>query len=167
LKLCTEGYQWYKTNKAAVGHILKVDPRGKYTVSEDSEHQLGKVDAIWVVSSSSNTLLDMPLKRLAKQRIKKRGEPEFASFDQYLQIRQSCWIIEERDGQYYCDCPIGMKVSELFLKFYYNILLRVNWISTALVCVTRRASLRSPPRSGLFLLARKGKEEDLRLSETA
>ena len=115
MKLCTEGYQWYKANKASVGHIIKVDPKGKYTVSEDSEHQLGKVNSICVVSRSSNTLLDMPLKRLAKQRIKKRGEPEFDSFDHYMQIRQSCWIIEERDGQYYCDCPIGMKVSDLFL----------------------------------------------------
>ena len=63
---------------------------------------------MWVISSSSNTL-DLPLKKLAKQRIKKRGEVEFETFDNYIEIRQSCWIIEESEGQYYCDCPLGMK----------------------------------------------------------
>ena len=110
MKLCTQGYQWYKLTKAAVGRIIQVDPKGKYTVSESAEHQLVKVKMLWVVSSTNNTLLDTPLKRLAKKRIKMRGEPQFDSFDQYLEIRQSCWILEERDGQYYCDCPIGMKV---------------------------------------------------------
>ena len=82
--------------------MIKVDPTGKYTVTESSEHALGKVDSLWVVSSSSNTL-DLPLKRLAKQRITKRGEPGFDSFDSYMEIRKSCWIIEEPDGQYCCD----------------------------------------------------------------
>ena len=54
---------------------------------------MGKIDGLWVVSSSSNTL-DLPLKKLAKQRISKRGEPEFDSFDSYMEIRKSCWIID-------------------------------------------------------------------------
>ena len=101
---------------AGPGHVIKVDPTGKYTVTESSEHALGKIDSLWVVSSSSNTL-DLPLKRLAKQRINKRGEPEFDSFDSYMEIRKSCWIIEEQDGQYYCDCPVGMKVHLYFILF--------------------------------------------------
>ena len=120
LKICTEGYQWYKARKAAVGQILRVDPKGKYSVSEDPEHQLGRVQSLWVVSSSSNTIKDVSLKQLAKQRIKKRGVPEFDNFDHYMEVRQSCWIIEQRDGQFYCDCPIGMKVSKKTIIFSTN-----------------------------------------------
>ena len=114
LKLRTDGYQWMKQTKVkASDKIIKVDPRGKYTISESSEFQLGKVDQIWVVASSDNTLTDMSLKRLAKQRINLRGEPEFDSFDHYMAIRTSCWILEYRDGQFFGDCPIGMKVNKL------------------------------------------------------
>ena len=118
---------------AGPGHIIKVDPKGKYTVSESSEHGLGKVDSLWVVSSSSNTL-DMPLKRLAKQRINKRGEPEFDSFDSYTEIRKSCWIIEERDGQYYCDCPVGMKVGILRFVFKYYLLFKLIGPAVQAIC---------------------------------
>ena len=111
LKMKSQGYQWMKANKLNTPDwIVKVDPKGKYTVSESSEFNLGKVDTIWVVASSENPFPDTSLKKLAKQRINLRGNPEFSSFDQYMQIRQSCWILEERDGEYYCDCPVGMKV---------------------------------------------------------
>ena len=122
----TEGYQWYKITKGTAGQIIKVDVRGKYTVGESIEHQLGQVSNLWTLRSSSNKILDIPLKRLSKQRFLKRGDPEFDSFDQYKDIRTSCWIIEEVDGQYLCDCPVGMKVilltgrsSFVFIKTIY------------------------------------------------
>ena len=102
-----------QTKVKASDKIIKVDPRGKYTISESSEFQLGKVDQIWVVASSDNSLTDMSLKRLAKQRINLRGDPEFDSFDHYMAIKTSCWILEYRDGQLFGDCPIGMKVNKL------------------------------------------------------
>ena len=57
-------------------------------------------------------MTDMSLKKLAKLRITVRGEPEFDSFDHYMAVRTSCWILEYRDGQFFGDCPIGMKVNE-------------------------------------------------------
>ena len=94
-----------KANKLnTTDRIVKVDPKGKYTVSESSEFNLDKVDTIWVVTSSENPFPDTSLKKLAKQRINLCENPEVSSFDQYMQIRQSCWILEERDGEYYCDC---------------------------------------------------------------
>ena len=94
LKLRTEGYQWMKLNKIMTSDkIIKVDPKGKYTVSELDEFKLGKVDQIWVVASKNNSFTDSSLEKLAKNRIKLRGDPEFESFHQYLAIRQSCWII--------------------------------------------------------------------------
>ena len=110
LKTKTQGYQWMLANKLRVAdRIVKVDPKGKYTVSESEEFSLGKVDAIWVVASSNNTLNETNLKKLAKQRIKMRENPTFTNFDQYIAVRQSCWILEERNKDFFCDCPIGMK----------------------------------------------------------
>jgi hypothetical protein len=117
LKLRTDGYQWMKLNKARTSdRIIKVDPRGKYTVSESSEFNLGKVDQIWVVASSENSMTNLSLKQLAKMRIALRGEPEFDFFDHYRAVRTSCWILEFRDGQFFGDCPIGMKVK-IFIDY--------------------------------------------------
>ena len=114
--LRTDGYQWMKLNKLRTSDkIIKADPRGKYTISEASEFMLGKVDQIWVVASSENSLTDN-LKLRVKKRIKACGEPDFDTFDNYLEIRQSCWILEERDGDFFCDCPIGMKVIIIFVS---------------------------------------------------
>ena len=107
LKLRTDGYQWLKSNKAgSADRIICVKPDNKYTVSK--EFGLGDVDNIWVVTSSSNKM-EGSLKERAKERIKQRGTPNFKSFDHYKKVRTSCWIVEERSGNFYCDCPKGMK----------------------------------------------------------
>ena len=46
-----------------------------------------------MVASSENSMTSIPLKRLAKLRIKSRGEPEFDNFDEYMNVRTSCWIL--------------------------------------------------------------------------
>ena len=75
LKLNTEGYQWLKLNKVGVAdRILSINKTGKYTVSESTEFQLGKVDQLWAVTSSSNTFPDQSLKERAKRRIRERGK---------------------------------------------------------------------------------------------
>ena len=105
LKLRTDGYSWYKTfNKSS--NFVKINTSGRSTVSEDL--RLGKVDAIWAVPSSSGDP-SMSLKDHAKRRMKARLVPDSISFSEYMELRKSCWIIEERDNQFYCDCPIGMK----------------------------------------------------------
>ena len=110
LKLKTEGYQWLKTMKVGSGDkILCIQKGKKYTVSESLEFQLGKVDQIWAVTSSSNSLTELSLKDRAKLRIKMRETLSMASFDEYKAMRNSCWLLEERDGDFFCDCPIGSK----------------------------------------------------------
>ena len=108
LKIRTQGYQWAKSNKVGSDRIISINPKNKYTISESLEFQLGKVDNIWAVSSTNN-ILDNSLKDRAKERIKQRGEPSFSSYEEYQQVRNSCWLIEEREGDFYCDCPVGMK----------------------------------------------------------
>ena len=122
LKLNTEGYQWLKLNKVGVAdRILSINKTGKYTVSESTEFQLGKVDQLWAVTSSSNTFPDQSLKERAKRRIRERGEPTCSSFEEYKAMRTSCWIVEERDGDFYCDCPISMKgkLCKMTTGLYY------------------------------------------------
>ena len=83
LALRTAGSHCYSANKD--GNILGINnPQGKYTVTESEEFKLGKVNA-------------------------NRRTPLSSSFDEFLRIRSSCWIIEERDGDMFCDCPVGMK----------------------------------------------------------
>ena len=66
------------------------------------------MDKIWVVTSQSNSS-GKPLKVRAKTRLSQRKEPSVSSFDDYMAVRNSCWILEERNGDYFCDCPKGSK----------------------------------------------------------
>ena len=106
LKMRTQGYQWFRQNKFGSDKVLKINPKGKYSVSE--EFLLGKVDNIWSVASN-NDKSGRTLKERTKDRIQNRAIPSSSSFDEYISMRSSCWILEERDGDYFCDCPIGMK----------------------------------------------------------
>ena len=65
LNLKTAGFQWLKANQNKPGRILQINPAGKYTVSESSELQFGKVSKIWAVSSQSDSS-DKSLKDLVK-----------------------------------------------------------------------------------------------------
>ena len=74
-----------------------------------SSSPLKKVDQIWIVESTSNTMAGSLADR-AKQRLKTRESPLFNHFDDYKTLRQSCWIIEECEGEFFCDCGKCMKV---------------------------------------------------------
>ena len=64
----------------------------------------------------------VPFKEWAKERLAQRELPSSKDLVEYLRIRSSCWIIEERDGIFYCDCPVGMKVlyMSLYIVFYFS-----------------------------------------------
>ena len=78
--------------------ILKINPDGKYAVSE--EFCLGKVDNLWSVDSSLDKSGNS-LKERTKERIKNRQLPTSATFDEYMTMRTSCWILEGRDGDFF------------------------------------------------------------------
>ena len=99
LSLQTSSYHWYSANKQGTDKILRINPQGKYTVAESSEFNLRK-------SGKS-------LKERVKERLAHRESPHSSSFDEYIRIRSSCWLLEERDGDYFCDCPVGMKVRSM------------------------------------------------------
>lgn len=108
LKLKTEGYQWAKINQVGTNKILSINVGNKYTISDSEEFNLGKVDRIWAVDSSENKI-QMNLIQRAKNRISQRKSLDVNSFKEYKDMRTSCWLLEERDNDFFCDCPIGMK----------------------------------------------------------
>ena len=116
LSLKTAGYHWFMQNKSGTDKIIRINPAGKYTVSESKEFNLGKVINIWAVNSSEGLKSGKSLKDRAKERLANRELPLGNSFDDYMRIRTSCWLLEERDGDFYCDCPIGMKVRIMLLN---------------------------------------------------
>ena len=107
LKLKTKGYQWFVQNSsAASGKILKVkNPETKYTVMND--FNLGPLDGLWAVSSSSTE--GSRLQDRAKERFLQRGVPDCPTFGSFVKTRTSCWILEEKDGEFFCDCFEGIK----------------------------------------------------------
>ena len=48
LKLKTEGYQWYKSNKNKAGRIMRIKPGSKYSVNN-------VINNLWAVASSRYT----------------------------------------------------------------------------------------------------------------
>ena len=110
LKLQTEGWQWANSNrKGKADRVVKVDPRsriGKYSMSESVG--LGSVEAIWVIHSSTNKRPGK-LTELASVKLEERAFPSNKSFDERMEIHSSCWVLEERDDDFFCDCPLGIK----------------------------------------------------------
>merc|ERR1711954_34177 len=106
LKLRRDGYSWFRTHINNSNYV-RINPSGRKLRSE--ELSLGKVDALWAVTSSSGSTMKS-LREHAKIRMSVRLSPgKSCSFSEHMEIRQSCWILEERNGKFYCDCPIGMK----------------------------------------------------------
>ena len=99
LSLKTKGYQWYMKNKSKQYRSMKISTKNKYMVLEFEEFELGKADS-----------LEKSLKERAKERMANRAVPMLDDFDESMKIRRSCWIVEELDGDFFCDCPKGMKV---------------------------------------------------------
>ena len=106
LKIKTTGYQWFRKNNGG-GKILRIkNPENKYTVSGD--FNLGDVSALWAVESSSSTE-GWRLQDRAKERLQHRACPSSNTFEEYARMRTSCYILEERNGDFYCDCYEGCK----------------------------------------------------------
>ena len=95
-------------NKNKPDRIMKISPN---SISKSTEFQLGSLDSLWVVSTlSGGAASGKSLKERAKERIANCAERIVDDFDSLVKIRKSCWILEERGGDFFCDCPVGIKV---------------------------------------------------------
>ena len=98
----TKAYQQYCSMK---GGSPKYRPI-KYTAHRD--FNLGEVDYLLVMTSSADKC-DTPLKDRCKLRMENRAFPKIKNFDEYVSIRSSCYILEEKNGVFFCDCWKEMK----------------------------------------------------------
>ena len=105
-----EGFQYFKKNleklpycKMKPGRLVKVNPRGKVTLSE------GQVDHVFALRSNSNTLNQKTLTELTQERMEARANPagaNYQSYEEWLALRTSFWIVEQQG--LHCDCPLGI-----------------------------------------------------------
>jgi hypothetical protein len=86
--------------------VERTNKYGKFTISAAAG--LGEVDRIWVVSRQTPW---GDLSELAKIKLEERTNPSDKSWDEKRIIKGSFWILEERDGDFFCDCPSGLKVT--------------------------------------------------------
>jgi hypothetical protein len=75
------------------------------------------------VNSSGGLKSSKFLKERAKERLANRELPLSTTFDEYMEIRSSFWILEERveNGRrdFFCDCPVGMKVIDMLFNIMH------------------------------------------------
>ena len=96
----TKGYQYYCGMKGGVDKVGPIrKPETKYTVHKDFNIGNGQVDSLWVVTSSTDKS-GLSLKDRCKERIANRTVPQVSSFDEYVRMRTSCYILEENDGSF-------------------------------------------------------------------
>ena len=65
-----------------------------------------------------------------------RAVPMLDDFDESMKIRRSCWIVEERDGDFFCNCPKGRhedKSYGYFISLYFCTL--ITFIALGYSCV--------------------------------
>ena len=56
-------------------------------------------------------MTDKSLSELAKLRVEARGSPattNYTNLKHYIELRTSCWIVEQVGREFYCDCPVGI-----------------------------------------------------------
>ena len=101
--LRSAGYEWLQVNKQKC-NFVKVPASNIKTLSSN-------VTTIFAVPSSKPSAHDIPLKDLAKKRLKSRYDiSSFSSFDDAMSVRKSCHIIEQSGSDFLCDCHEGKDV---------------------------------------------------------
>ena len=97
------GYEWFQVNKQKSNYV-KVPAQNIKTLSSN-------VTTIFAVPSSKTSSHAMPLKDLAKQRLKSRYDvSSFSTFYDAMKVRNSCHIIEQSGSEFLCDCHEGKDV---------------------------------------------------------
>ena len=104
LRMRSNGYQWYNDNKSNNNYAeIKIQGKNIQTL-------MTNVSSIWAIPSSKTKQSELTLKEIAKIRLSKRfNSNSLTSFDEYVQIRSSCYLVEQVGKEFYCDCFEGMK----------------------------------------------------------
>ena len=93
-----------KPNKLVELDVIANPVEACMTLSATPGMDMPAVSKIIGLQSSRNQLTHLSLADLVRLRLSKRKEPVYASFDEFVKVRTSCNLIEEIQGEFYCDC---------------------------------------------------------------
>lgn len=105
--------------KNKVVELLNPDPA--MTLSANPGMDLGGPVSKIIGLARTKATLDrelahLSLKDLVRLRLIKRITPTYASLEEFLKIRNSCHLVEEINGEFFCDCRDGIKGRVKFGK---------------------------------------------------
>ena len=111
LKILTEGWKWAQKRRKNIdkNQVIKIERShslGQYSMYESAG--LGKVDRIWVLART-NPKSNSSLSELAKVKLQERSNPSSIPWDKKKEIKESCWVVEESENDFFCDCKEGVK----------------------------------------------------------
>lgn len=105
LKTRSAGYDWYMNHKTNNNYVR--------IPAKNFKTMLQNVSTIYAVPSSNTSLSESSLKDLAKERLKTRFNlTDISSFDECMRIRKSCYLVEQVNNDFYCDCAMGSKARQ-------------------------------------------------------
>ena len=103
----TNGYKFaHNYRKGVPNKVATVMPGSRNFHTVASEHDLGEVTQIFGINTKGSTSEILPK---VKAKLAERANPSQKSWDEKKRILTSCWLVEERGGDYFCDCYEGIR----------------------------------------------------------
>ena len=88
-------------------HLKKYHGETSNYTTIASMHNLGEVVQLYGVNNSSK--VNKPLKQKILEKLEERRHPSKKSWDEKKKILTACYFLEERNGDFWCDCFEGIK----------------------------------------------------------
>ena len=100
------------------------DPEEDLTLAATPGLNKGRVAKILGLASSRNTFGHLSLVDLVRLRLSKRRRPVYGNYEEFVNIRTCCNLVEEIEGEFFCDCrEVRLQNTILgFLMFMISIL---------------------------------------------
>ena len=104
----TAGWKWaHEFRKGVTDKVVRIDPNTPNYTTIASMHNLGEVVQLYGVNNSSK--VTKPLKQKILEKLEERRYPSTKPWDEKKKILTACYFLEERDGDFFCDCFEGIK----------------------------------------------------------
>ena len=104
----TAGWKWaHEYRKGVTNKVVRVDPNTPNYTTIAKEHNLGEVVQLFGVNNSSK--ITKPLKQKIVEKLEERKHPSKKTWDEKKKILTACYFLEERAGDFFCDCFEGIK----------------------------------------------------------
>ena len=104
----TVGWKWaHEYKKGLTNKVVRVDQNTPNYTTIAKEHNLGEVVQLVGVNNSSK--ITNPPKEKIVEKLEERKHPSKKTWDEKTKIMTTCYFLEERQGDFFCDCFEGIK----------------------------------------------------------